>query len=133
MLTEQEILESPPKTLRVETPEWKEGGHVFVRILSGPQTELVQQLLAKRAKAEEESSNGAVNDMQHMSELCCIFVCDEAGAKVLEAEQAGALFQKAFVPIQRCVEEGLAFNHMTEESQKDLEESLKKTEAAGPG
>ena len=133
MLTKEEILGSPLKVLKVPTPEWKEGEHVFVRILSGPQTELVNEMLAERARIEKESPDDAVGELQHMAKMCCIFVCDEAGNKVLEVDEAEALFQKAFVPIQRCVFEGLAFNHMTEDTRKQLEEDLKKTMADAPG
>lgn len=133
MLTKKRILDSKLKLRKVETPEWEDGEHVFVRILSGPQTEQVQSLLHERDKVEKASPNGAASDMRHMANLCCIFVCDEAGRPVLDPKDASALFDRAFAPIQRCVDEGLAFNHMTEESRKELEEDLKKTVAGEPG
>ncbi len=107
----------------VATPEWESMPKLHVRKLGGVAMNVVQQLIerferehADRAVAE----NGRMTDVEFVYKLFVVFVCDAQGESIFTDDDLPKVMELMFVPVNRCVDAGLAFNHMTEEAAKDL-------------
>lgn len=131
MLTKQQIFSAKVKTTEVATPEWGDGGSVYVRKLNGSQLGRVQELLELHGKA---STNGkAMSDMELMAELCVIFVCTKDGKQVFAPAEVSKLLDGPFAPMDRCFDEGLAFNNLTEDSMAKVRSDVKKKRGVARG
>ena len=110
---------SPIQVEKVSTPEWSELNHVHVRKLDGVLLQLTQQLIETYDRDRKESNaeqNGRMTDAQLIYKLFIVFVCDDTGASVFDDADMPKVLKLAFGPVERCVNAGLDFNHMTEEA-----------------
>lgn len=106
-------------THKVLTPEWPTIEHVHVRKLDGVLLTLAQQLIERYERehaAGKDEQNGRMTDAQFMYRLFIIFVCDEKGDPVFVDADLDQVMKLVFVGVERCVNAGLEFNHMTEEA-----------------
>lgn len=129
----EKMLAAPIPVQEIKTPEWSELQLVHVRKLDGVLLALTQQLIERyeRQRAETKvESNGQMTDTDFIYELFIVFVCDAKGAPIFETSEKPSVMKLLFAPVERCVNAGLAFNHMTEEAAKDLRG---KSKAAHPG
>ncbi len=117
--TKEKLYAAAIPTEKVSTPEWRGLKHVHVRKLDGVLLTLAQQLIERyeRDRADRKAElNGQMTDAQFMYRLFIIFVCDDNGAPVFVDADLGKVMKLVFVAVERCVNAGLEFNHMTEEA-----------------
>lgn len=128
MLTKQKLRAVQRKTKKVLTPGWGEDEFVYVIKLNGTQIERVQELIAKHGKQDDAQSNGHVSDMRLLAELCAVVTCNEDGSPWLEPKDVDDLLEGPWEPVEQCVEAGLAFNNLTDESMDKVRDNLKKNQ-----
>ena len=130
------MLAAPIPVQKIETPEWPDLKHVHVRKLDGVLLAITQQLIERyeRERAQRTiEANGQMSDTQFIYELFIIFVCDENGDAVFSASDKASIMNLLFAPVERCVNAGLEFNHMTEEAAKEVRGKSKGVRRGKPG
>ncbi|NIO43790.1 MAG: hypothetical protein GTO41_28710 [Burkholderiales bacterium] len=137
-MSKDAILNKVCTVQKVENPEWPEA-EVWVRKLNGRQVERALSLIEGRAQASNSTqgkaeSNGKVSDARLTAELFILLTCDVTGTPLFGADDVDVVLDQCeFAPVQRCVEAGLEFNYMTEESYRKLRGNSKRAPRAARG
>jgi len=121
MLTRDQILKAKDLPVRkVDTPEWGNGTHVFVRSFGAEEAES----LADWGKDEDGESLPNT-----LGRFAALLVCDEFGDRIFKDEDAGKLGKKNPKVLERIMDKGLEHNGMNKKAAEDLE----KNSGSGPG
>jgi len=128
MLTKEKLKEAKRQVEKVETPGWGEGAFVYVVKLSGTLLDRVQELTEKHNEEGDPKTNGKRSDIRFLGEMCVALTSDADGKPWLTSDDVPTLLDQDWVTLEQCVEAGLAFNNMTDDSMDEVKEKLKKNQ-----
>lgn len=124
MLTREQILQSQDLKIRkVLTPEWGEGGFVFVRSLTNDERD---QWEATYMVMRSDPKNGTFSGFQFRKErmkvqLLVRTVCDEQGVLLFNsASDIETLAGKNAAPVNRCFDTACELSGFTKTDLDDL-------------
>ena len=105
-----------PEVVRVETPEWKGDGHVFVRGMFGKEAGSIRKFDVEGVSGEEQETNAILG-------WCILGACDEEGNRKFKDEDIDWLGDLSLGPIMRCAQATMKLNGVTEDLVGNSEES----------
>lgn len=97
---------------KVETPDWGDPGHVFVRALAAKELTEAQKLFPK----QEE---GAAPTAEVFAAWCVLCVCDIAGKRLFDDDSIPQLLQGPCGPLMKCAEVGMRLSGMDKATQEE--------------
>lgn len=115
-LTREQILSNikTSKVVKVSTPEWGGDGkgHVYVRVISGNETDVASKIIEGDSKDTSES--------QAIGKLLILFLCDQHGKSILKPTDIKEVLKSPLTVLNRIVQAGLNLNGLTESGLNDL-------------
>ncbi len=114
--------QSHVRVKKIETPEWGEGGYVYVRYLDASDARRIQEIVPA-------SDNGKPDEAMALVDWCVLGVCDKSGAPVFSAADIDSLLRAPLAVIQRCANAILKINGLTEEGESERKKSTGRSSA----
>lgn len=114
MLNANDILSvNDTQVKELEIPEW--GGTVYIKTMTG----------AERDRFEMDCAQLASGNYPKLfrARFACTILCDENGKRLFKDGDAEKLANKAGSALDKILEEGMAFNAVSDEDVKELEKN----------